>query len=59
MAGYEYFTKPGEYICYCDEVTEEQMVQSLEQGARSVKEMAAATGAMQHCDCVHKNPKGR
>lgn len=47
-----------EYICYCDRVTEEDIIRAMENGARSLKEIKAATGAMSHCDCVNKNPKG-
>ena len=47
-----------EYICYCDRVTEEDIIRAMENGARSLKEIKAATGAMSHCDCANKNPKG-
>ncbi len=47
-----------EYICYCDKVTEEDIIRAMENGARSLKEIKAATGAMSHCDCANKNPKG-
>ena len=50
--------KRMEYICYCDRVTEEDIIRAMENGARSLKEIKAATGAMSHCDCVNKNPKG-
>src|SRR5699024_7192521 len=47
--------KRMEYICYCDRVTEEDIIRAMENGARSLKEIKAATGAMSHCDCANKN----
>ena len=47
-----------EYICYCDRVTEEDIIRAMENGARSLKDIKAATGAMSHCDCANKHPKG-
>lgn len=47
-----------EYVCYCDHVTEEDIRQAILDGASTVKEVIQATGAMQHCDCSVKNPKG-
>ena len=35
-----------EYICYCDRVTEEDIIRAMENGARSLKEIQAATAAM-------------
>lgn len=46
------------YVCYCDHVTEEDIRQAILDGASTVKEVIQATGAMQHCDCSVKNPKG-
>ena len=50
-------TKP-KYICYCDEVTEDDIVAAMRAGASSVAEVIKRTGAMVHCDCKNKNPKG-
>ena len=36
----------------------EDIIRAMENGARSLKEIKAATGAMSHCDCANKNPKG-
>lgn len=50
--------EPKKYVCYCDEVTEEDIENAVKNGASSVKEVIRMTGAMQHCDCKVKNPKG-
>ena len=47
-----------EYICYCDKVTEEDIVRAIGQGARTIRDIQRMTGAMTHCDCANKNPKG-
>ncbi len=46
------------YICYCDMVTEEDIVNAIKKGARTLKDIKNMTGAMTHCDCKNKNPKG-
>ena len=48
----------GQYICYCDEVMEDDIVAAMRAGADTVDKVIAATGAMTHCDCKNKNPKG-
>lgn len=47
-----------QYVCYCDQVTEEDIRKAVEAGASTVREVIRVTGAMQHCDCKVKNPKG-
>ncbi|MFQ9885439.1 MAG: (2Fe-2S)-binding protein [Negativibacillus massiliensis] len=47
-----------EYICYCDKVTEEDIVRAIGQGARTIRDIQRMTGAMTNCDCANKNPKG-
>lgn len=47
-----------EYICWCDKVTEEDIIKAMENGARTVRDIKNMTGAMTHCDCENKNPKG-
>ena len=47
-----------EYICYCDKVTEDDIVRAIGQGARTIRDIQRMTGAMTHCDCANKNPKG-
>lgn len=47
-----------EYICYCDEVTREDILGAVMQGARTLRDVKRMTGAMSHCDCKNKNPKG-
>ncbi|PWL63177.1 MAG: (2Fe-2S)-binding protein [Oscillospiraceae bacterium] len=46
------------YICYCDKVTEEDIREAIRGGASTVAEVIRVTGAMRHCDCKVKNPKG-
>ena len=47
-----------EYICYCDKVTEEDIVRAIGQGARTIRDIQRMTGAMTHCDCANQNTKG-
>ena len=48
------------YICYCNEVVEEDIFKAvIEGGARSVKDIASLTGAMKNPNCKEKNPLGR
>ena len=46
------------YICYCDKVTEEDIREAIRGGASTVAEVIRVTGAMRHCDCKVKHPKG-
>ena len=47
-----------EYVCWCSEVTENDIMNAMTSGASSVEAIIAATGAMKDCDCANKNPKG-
>ena len=47
------------YACYCSRVTEEQVIEAVVvQGAKTVKEVNALTGAMKNSNCKLKNPLG-
>lgn len=47
------------YICYCDKVTEQDIVSAIrERGAKTIEQVIEITGAMRTCDCVVHNPKG-
>ncbi len=47
------------YACYCSQVTEDQVIDAvLNQGAKTVKEVNAVTGAMKHANCIENNPLG-
>lgn len=49
----------GEYVCYCNKVTENDIVEAInEKGATSVDEVIRITGAMVTCNCKVNNPKG-
>ena len=50
--------KNKEYVCWCSEVTEDDITNAIQKGAESVEKVIAATGAMKNCDCANKNPKG-
>lgn len=47
-----------EYICYCDKVTRQDIEQAVKSGAKTLRDIQKMTGAMTHCDCKNKNPKG-
>ena len=44
------------YICYCDQVTEQDVLDAIGNGARTVRQVCQMTGAMTHCDCKNKHP---
>ncbi|MGQ9558516.1 MAG: (2Fe-2S)-binding protein [Desulfurispora sp.] len=49
-----------QYICYCNRLTREQISEAvISRGARTVKEVARLTGAMQNARCELNNPTGR
>ena len=46
-------------VCYCNQVTEEEIVRAVaDLGARTVADVAKATGAMKNGKCLVNNPKG-
>lgn len=48
------------YICYCNKVTEEQIIEAVvNKGAKSIKDIIALTGAMKNGECETKNPLGK
>ncbi|MDR3565300.1 MAG: (2Fe-2S)-binding protein [Negativicutes bacterium] len=47
------------YVCYCNRVTEDEIIRAVtEHGAKTVAEVAKATGAMKNGNCLVNNPKG-
>ena len=47
------------YACYCSKVTEEQVIEAVvKNGAKTVKEVNAITGAMKNSNCKENNPLG-
>lgn len=49
----------GEYICYCNKVTEQDIITAMkEKGATTVEEVIKITGAMVNSNCKVNNPKG-
>ncbi|WMJ77149.1 MULTISPECIES: (2Fe-2S)-binding protein [unclassified Sedimentibacter] len=48
----------GEYVCYCNHVTEQDIIVAIENGALTVKDVIEATGAMKNSNCAVNNPKG-
>lgn len=48
------------YICYCNKVTEEQIVNAvLNDGAKDMKDIVWLTGAMKNAKCEINNPLGK
>lgn len=48
------------YICYCNQVTEEQIISSvLNDGAKDMKDIIKLTGAMKNGKCEINNPLGK
>lgn len=48
----------GEYVCYCNHVTENDIKDAILKGAKTVQEVIQATGAMKNSNCAVNNPKG-
>ncbi len=48
----------GEYVCYCNHVSESDIKNAISQGALTVKEVIKITGAMKDSNCAVNNPKG-
>ncbi|WP_425059039.1 hypothetical protein SCACP_36880 [Sporomusa carbonis] len=47
------------YVCYCNRVTEDEIIHAVaKNGARTVSDVAKATGAMKNGNCIANNPKG-
>lgn len=50
----------NDLICYCEQVTKGQIVEAIQKGARSVKDVVDATGACNSASrCEELNPKKR
>lgn len=48
----------GEYVCYCNKVTEDDIKDAIIRGAETVQEVIKETGAMKDSNCAVNNPKG-
>ncbi|MEG2869078.1 MAG: (2Fe-2S)-binding protein [Terrisporobacter sp.] len=48
----------GEYVCYCNHVTEKDIIDAIESGACTIKQVIEVTGAMKNSNCKVNNPKG-
>lgn len=46
-------------LCYCNQVTEEDVIEAIKRGARSVKEVEEMTGIGNGGYCIVTNPSGR
>ncbi|ACZ19761.1 BFD domain protein (2Fe-2S)-binding domain protein [Thermanaerovibrio acidaminovorans DSM 6589] len=47
------------YVCYCDRITREQVLEAIRNGAVTVDDVARMTGGMRGGRCGENNPKGR
>ncbi len=48
------------YICYCNEVTENQIIDAIiNKDAKNMKDIINITGAMKNGQCETKNPLGK
>lgn len=48
----------GEYVCYCNHVTEQDIIVAIENGALTLIDVIETTGAMKNSNCPVNNPKG-
>lgn len=46
------------YICYCNKVTEQDIVNAIQNGASAIEDVIKLTGAMKNSNCAVNNPKG-
>jgi len=47
----------NEYVCYCNHVSEQDIIQAIENGATTVESVIKVTGAMKNSNCAVNNPK--
>ena len=47
-----------EYICYCNKVTEQDIIIAIQNGASTIEDVIKVTGAMKNSNCKVNNPKG-
>lgn len=50
--------KIGKYVCYCNNVTEDDIKDAIIKGTETVEEVITKTGAMKNSNCAVNNPKG-
>ena len=48
----------GEYVCYCNHVTEQDIIDAMDNGADTIEKVIEVTGAMKNSNCKVNNPKG-
>ena len=48
----------GNFVCYCNKVSEDDIERAVINGADTVEKVIIATGAMQSSNCAVNNPKG-
>ncbi len=49
----------GEYVCYCNHVSEQDIINAIKAGAKDVSDVIEMTGAMKNSNCAVNNPKGK
>lgn len=47
-----------DYICYCNHVTEQDIINAIKNGASTIEAVIEITGAMKNSNCAVNNPKG-
>lgn len=47
-----------EFVCYCNKVTEQDIVNAIQNGASTIEDVIKLTGAMKNSNCAVNNPKG-
>ena len=48
----------NDLVCYCDNVTQGQIIAAMEAGAKTLKDIKRMTGACTTCNCAVMHPKG-
>lgn len=52
-------TMDNEIICYCSNMTKADIIQALDNGAKTLKDIQISTGACTKGMCKELNPKGK
>ncbi|MBP1924792.1 hypothetical protein J2Z76_000645 [Sedimentibacter acidaminivorans] len=48
----------GKYVCYCNHVSEKDIIRAIENGATTVESVIKVTSAMKNSNCEVNNQKG-
>ncbi len=53
------FASDDEYVCWCSCISKGEVLRAIQQGAKTIDDIRAVTGACTQERCAEKNPRGR